>query len=112
MDNDLTNAPVEFDETTPRWLTASLRRSGVLYEGAVVRCEAEALPGVPSFTGSFRRLALTCDRPQPQAPKTLIAKASTIDTTVRATSHSMGFYQREAMFYRDLAARTSVPVPR
>ncbi|HEY5787169.1 MAG TPA: phosphotransferase [Microlunatus sp.] len=109
--DDSTNAPVEFDEITPRWLTATLRSYGILADESVVRCEAEPLPGVPSFTGSFRRLVLTYDRQPPQAPKTLIAKASTIDPEVRTMVHSMGLYQREAMFYRDLAATTPAPVP-
>ena len=111
VDNELTCSAVGFDEITPRWLTETLRKSGILAGGEVVRCEAEPLDGVPSFTGSFRRLVLSYDRRPPGAPETLVAKASTVDSTVRAIVHSLGFYQREALFYRDLAAVTPVPVP-
>jgi hypothetical protein len=70
------------------------------------------MTGVPSFTGSFSRLILTYDGRHPEAPRTLVAKCSTAEPKVRTAVHSMGFYQREAMFYRELASRTPIAIPR
>lgn len=99
------------DDITPEWLTETFQRSGILTAGAVVGCRIEQLGDVPSFTGSFRRLFLTYDRRPSTAPRTLVAKASNPDRGLRATVHALGFYDREAFFYRALAAATPVPVP-
>jgi hypothetical protein len=57
----------------------------------------------------FRRLELSYDVDEPGLPRTLIAKFSTPDPEMRAAIHSMGFYGREAAFYRELGATTPVP---
>jgi thiamine kinase-like enzyme len=101
---------VDPDGVTAGWLTEVLVAEGVLRSGSVVSCVAQPLEAM-SFTGVFRRLELSYDVDEPGLPRTLIAKFSTPDPEVRAFIHSMGFYGREAAFYRELAATTRVPVP-
>ena len=101
---------VDPDGVTAEWLTEVFLAEGVLGSGSVVSCAAEALAAM-SFTGVFRRLELSYDVDEPGLPRTLIAKFSTPDPGIRAAVHSMGFYAREAAFYRELAATTPVPVP-
>jgi Ecdysteroid kinase-like family len=101
---------VDPDGVTAEWLTEVFTAEGVLRSGSVVSCAAEPLEAM-SFTGVFRRLELRYDVDEPGLPRTLIAKFSTPDPEARAAMHSMGFYAREAAFYRELAASTPVPVP-
>ena len=101
---------VDPDGVTAEWLTEVLAAEGVLRSGSVVRCAAEPLAAM-SFTGVFRRLELSYDADEPGLPRTLIAKFSTPDPEERAAIHSMGFYGREAAFYREFAPITPVPVP-
>lgn len=102
---------IGLEDITPAWLTDVLVRAGTLITGRVVDCRTEALTG-PSFTGSFKRVVLTYDQRPAGAPASLVAKASSTDPEQRAALHSMGFYLREALFYRELAPTTPVPVPR
>jgi hypothetical protein len=101
---------VDPDGVTAEWLTEVFAAKGILRSGSVVSCAAEPLAAM-SFTGVFRRLELSYDVDEPGLPRTLIAKFSTPDPDIRAAVHSMGFYGREAAFYRELAATTPVPVP-
>jgi Phosphotransferase enzyme family len=101
---------VDPDGVTAEWLTEVFTAEGVLRRGSVVSCVAEPLAAM-SFTGAFRRLELSYDIDEPGLPRTLIAKFSTPDPELRAFIHSMGFYGREAAFYRELASTTPVPVP-
>lgn len=98
------------DGVTAEWLTKVFAAEGVLGNGSVISCAAEPLAAM-SFTGVFQRLELNYDVDVLGLPRTLIAKFSTPDPEVRAAIHSMGFYGREAAFYRELAATTPVPVP-
>ena len=101
---------IDPDGVTADWLTEVFVAEGVLRSGSVVSCAAEPLAAM-SFTGVFRRLELSYDVDEPGLPRTLIAKFSTPDPEMRAAIHAMGFYRREAAFYRELAATTPVPVP-
>ena len=101
---------VDPDGVTAEWLTEVFAAEGVLRSGSVVSCAAEPLAAM-SFTGVFRRLELSYDADEPGLPRTLIAKFSTPDPEERAAIHSMGFYGREAAFYREFAPITPVPVP-
>jgi len=87
------------DGVTAEWLTKVFAAEGVLRSGSVVSCAVEPLAAM-SFTGVFRRLELGYDVDVVGLPRTLIAKFSTPDPDVRAAIHSMGFYGREAAFYR------------
>ena len=101
---------VDPDGLSAEWLTEVFVAQGRLRRGSVISCTSEPLAAV-SFTGVFRRLELRYDVDEPGLPQTLIAKFSTPDPELRATMSSMGFYAREAAFYRELAATTPVPVP-
>ena len=64
------------------------------------------------MTGQLYRLRISYDRVEPGAPRSLLAKFSARDREVRATVHSMGFYEREIGFYREFAADCPVRTPR
>jgi hypothetical protein len=68
--------------------------------------------GQLGFTGQIRRLQIGYDKPEPCAPRSLVAKFSATHPEARAAVHSMGFYEREIGFYRELAADCPVRTPR
>ena len=101
---------IDPDELTAEWLSKVFVAQGRLRRGSVISCTSEPLAAI-SFTGVFRRLALSYDVDEPGLPRTLIAKFSSSDPEHRATVNSLGHYAREAAFYRELAATTPLPVP-
>ncbi len=104
------NEVVDPDEVTADWLSEVLDRAGLLSGASVTSCSTERLVAM-SFTGVLQRVQLDYDRDLPQLPRSLVAKFSAADTGLRDTVSSMGFYEREVSFYRDLAGTTPVPVP-
>lgn len=102
----MTTAPT-IDGLTPEWLTAQLRAIGVIH---VARVASIDITNVDEFgmSGTVRRLALSYDRPESGAPASLVAKFASEDVEVRTMLDSMGFYEREARFYLELAARSPV----
>jgi Protein of unknown function (DUF1679)/Ecdysteroid kinase-like family len=64
------------------------------------------------MTGQLCRLRISYDRAEPGAPQSLLAKFSALDPEVRATVHSIGFYEREIGFYGEFAADCPVRTPR
>ncbi len=101
---------IDPDGLSADWLTEALGSQGTLGAASVVDCTIEPLPAV-SFTGEFRRLELGYDVDDPALPRSLVAKFAASDPDHRALIHSLGHYSREIGFYRELAARTPLPVP-
>ena len=97
---------------TAAWLTDCLRASGAVDQAAVVSLGCVPVDPGNGVTSVVVRVSLTYDLEEPQAPITLVAKFSDPDPEFRAMVHSMGFYEREVMFYSEFAADTPVAVPR
>lgn len=107
-----TTVPASVEDLTPAWLTAALRSGGVLREASVASAEANLLSEGVGFIGQVVRLTLTYDRPEPGAPATVIAKLPTLDEGGRTVGAMYGLYERELLFYRDLAGHMPVRTPR
>ena len=100
-------APGQF---TPECLTAILRRSGVIQQSQVESVQVqEQLIG---FVGQAAHLKLTYDREEPGAPTDMFAKLSSASAEVRAKLNSMGIYETEVGFYRELSSEMQVRVPK
>ena len=95
--------PADTDEITQEWLTSALHQAGALDQARVTSIQSAPV-GQLGFTGQIRRLQISYDKPEPCAPRSLVAKFSATDPELRAAVHSMGFYEREIGFYRELAA--------
>jgi aminoglycoside/choline kinase family phosphotransferase len=104
--------PRTVGEITAPWLTAILRENGILKETAVTVVAAEPLGVGTGFLGQLARLRLTYDRPDANAPSTLVAKLPSLDAGGRQVSQLFQFYDREARFYRELAGAMPLRVPR
>src|SRR6478672_3812239 len=92
--------PADPDEITQEWLTAALQQAGALDQARVTSIQPAPI-GRPGLTGQIRRLQISYDKPEPCAPRSLVAKFSATDPELRAAVHSMGFYEREIGFYRE-----------
>ena len=101
------NFPVHPDELTAPWLTEILRASGAVDRASVVGFDIEPMSVEKGITGYLVRLHPTYDSPEGDAPASLVAKFSGLDTQLREIVHSMGFYEREVRFYQ-----SSPPAPR
>jgi Ecdysteroid kinase-like family len=103
--------PADTDEITQEWLTAALHQAGALDQARVTSIQSAPV-GQVGFTGQIRRLQISYDKPEPCAPRSLVAKFSATHPEGRAAVHSLGFYEREIGFYRELAAYCPVRTPR
>jgi hypothetical protein len=91
--------PSSIEEVTPEWLTAVLRADGALAaEGAVTGVALERIAVGTGFLSDLFRLRL-----QGGGPDSLIAKVPVSSELYRATAQGANVYQREVVFYRDLA---------
>jgi hypothetical protein len=93
---------------TPEWLTGAL--AGVL-DGAAVAGVSATPVGTGQMCDSVR-LALTYDRPAPEAPGSVIAKLPAADPQSRATGLSLRSYETEVRFYQQLAPQLGIRTPR
>jgi hypothetical protein len=105
------SVPADSDAITPKWLTAVLRAAGALDQARVTSIQSAPI-GQLGFFGQIPRLRVSYDKLEPGAPESLAAKFSAPNPQARAMAHSMGFYEREIGFYRELADDCPVRTPR
>lgn len=100
--------PTRPDDVTPEWLTEHLRLSGALDRGVVATINWE--PIGTGQVGDSVRFAVTYAGGE--GPPTLAGKFPAADATSRGTAAAFGLYAKEVAFYRELAPRLDVRVPR
>jgi Ecdysteroid kinase-like family len=104
--------PAHPDDLTAQWLTDTFRATGTLPHGRVSHIDIQLLGGEKGMTGRLARVRLDYDIPNTGAPRSVIAKFSASDPSLRALIHASGFYEREVGFYQQLADQSPVPTPR
>lgn len=104
------NAP---EEVTPEWATSAMHAAGVLPSDAhVVDTKIDGQLGGVGMSGITKRIGFTYNRDDADFPKSVIAKFAAADTVIRGLVESLDIYGREIAFYRDLAERMPIRVPR
>jgi hypothetical protein len=99
--------PVSIEEVTPEWLTAVLRADGALAaEGTVTGLVTDQIAVGTGFLSDLFRLRLQGD-----GPDSLILKIPATSALYRATAQNANVYQREVVFYRDLAGSCPLRTP-
>jgi hypothetical protein len=96
-------------ELTPEWLTGCLRAAGFA-DVRVVGVRAERIG--TGQAAACARLVLDYAGDRRAAPATLIAKLPPDDEATRSSCVAMGIYRREVEFYRDVAPRLTMSLPR
>jgi hypothetical protein len=94
---------------TPDWLSARLQDAG----HANARVEHVTVERIGTGqAAACARLTIGYADAAPDAPRTLIAKFPSDDELSRRSCAAMGIYRREVEFYRDVAPRLTMTLPR
>lgn len=101
--------PENIDQLTPDWLTSVLCERGFLDGDRVVSVSHEILGDGEGFLGVIARMTLTYDHAAPGAPRSLIAKLP--QAANRAMGELLGAYERESLFYEELASKVPLRTP-
>ncbi len=97
------------DTVTSNWLTDQLRRAG--HDGVSVKGFTSAVVGTGQI-GKCVRFELDLAGGDGSAPRSLIGKFPSDEAISRATGVQLRNYYREVSFYRELAPKLSIRVPR
>lgn len=97
------------DDVTPAWLTMVLRRAGALKEAKVDGLTPRRVGN--GMLGDSVKFAIAYDRPEDDAPASVVGKFASSDPVSKATGASLGLYAKEINFYRDLRDTVDVRSP-
>lgn len=103
--------PLSLADVDADWMTQVLRESGVLGDGKVLRMETRVVGEGAGFMGEVVKLGLTLSPDAGTTPRSLVLK---IPTTMdnRHVGQTLGVYEREIRFYRELQPRLNIRTPR
>lgn len=104
--------PANPEELTADWLNDALGNAAAFENSRIASAHAQILGGIKGFSGQLARLFISYREGGVNAPRTLIAKCAALERESREIYHAFGFYEREIRFYRELAGRTQLRVPR
>jgi hypothetical protein len=97
--------PKQVDDVTTEWLSEALGAK-------VAKVQSVAIAAGVGFLGKLARLTLTYADAAPNQPHTVIVKLPTLDVGSRQLARLFRFYEREVRFYRELAPRIGIRVPK
>jgi hypothetical protein len=106
---DMLELVSDLDTMSTEWLTQALQQSGLLQHASVSAFQWTII-GTGKM-GDNARLQLQYDGEAGDAPSSLVAKLPAKDDTARGMAAAMGAYQKEVLFYQQLAKETSVRIP-
>ena len=101
--------PLTAADLTPEWLTAMLRRSGTINSAIVVTGATSQQLG-NGQVGQVLRTELTYSVPD-AGPDSLIVKLPALDEDRRHIAATLGVYDTEVRFYREVAPRVNIATP-
>jgi len=101
--------PDSIDDVDAAWMTAVLRTSGAIGADASVT----AVSSEPYIAGGLLSLLFrtAIESDDAGAPPTVIVKFPTDMAAQRAMADAFGVYNREVVFYRDIAPRSDIKMP-
>ena len=102
--------PRTIDEVDAAWIDAALREGGQAGSGRVVAAELEPIGVGVGLLGDLARATLTWEGEA--GPATVVVKLPSHHEANRAQGMAFRFYEREILFYREVAPTVRVRVPR
>lgn len=103
--------PASVAELSPAWVTEVMRQAGTLDQDQIVTgVQLRTLDGGTGFQGVASRVELTYSDGV-DAPETVVAKFPTLDAFNRGIAEQMRSYEREILFYQDIAHTMPVRTP-
>ncbi|WP_309382455.1 oxidoreductase family protein [Cerasicoccus frondis] len=104
--------PETIEEITPEWVTQALRESGAIQNATIIQIESRILGQNVGFLSVVAWLGLTYDQPEPDAPKAVVIKVIPKPGKHRELGEEMHAFQREILFYRDVAPQIDIRLPK
>lgn len=98
------------EDVDAAWLTAALRRAGVLPEGKVESFASKSVGA--GMLGDSVRFDLAYDRAVEGAPASVVGKFPSADPVSKATGAGIGLYLKEVRFYQEIAPTVDIRTPR
>jgi hypothetical protein len=102
--------PLTPDSISPEWLTTVLRHSRAITHARVASIAITPIGTGRGFVGQTARLQIEYDANETGAPARLFVKLSSADLGIRQKLRTLGLFETEAGFYRDLAAAETFPI--
>ncbi len=107
----MTTLPTTSAQISADWLNSVL--SDATRGGArVTDVSATVIGEGVGFLGEVARLELTYDHPTPESTTAMISKLPTANEGFKHMGLLLGFYEKEAGFYRDIASEIELRIPR
>ena len=103
--------PFSLKEITEDWLTMALRESGVIEDEKIVSFTHKVIGEEAGFNGKVAIFNLEYSDKRSSAPSSMVLKIPTALKN-RTLGQTMGLYEKEIRFYRDLEPSISIRTPR
>lgn len=104
--------PRRVGEVDAGWLTQCLAASDFPGRGPVRSLRVEPLGAGRGFMGDTYRLHLDLEGGGPATPRSLILKLPARDRATRVRAELLGLYEREILFYSEVAGELPASLPR
>ncbi|CAN5198655.1 hypothetical protein BH10PLA2_BH10PLA2_22880 [soil metagenome] len=104
--------PKTIEDISAKWLDDVLREAGVLKQSTVCAVDVHGIGEGVGFLSGRARVAIRCDQVEEGVPATVVVKLPSCIKEGMDFADSTHAYEREIRFYRDVAPRTSIRVPR
>ncbi len=105
------NVPFSLADINKQWLTEALTENGILKSGHVTSLEHRIIGTEAGFNGEVAILTLQYSDPETDAPTSMVLKIPTALKN-RILGQTMGLYEKEIRFYRQLNPSLHVRTPR
>jgi hypothetical protein len=99
-------------ELAPDWLTSALRETGTISDASVTGLDYEIIGEGVGVLGQLARFRVQYNKPEPEAPATLIGKFPAAVQENRDLANLFRFYEREVRFYEEIADEVELRTPR
>jgi hypothetical protein len=104
--------PKTIEDICAPWMTEVLRGAGILRRATVRAVDVHAIGQGVGFLSGRARVTITYDQAEEGAPATVVVKLPSSIKEGGDFAKSTHAYEREIRFYREVAPRTPIRVPR
>ena len=104
--------PRTIEEISAPWLTDVLRGAGILRRVIVRAVDIQAIGEGLGFLRGRARVTISYDQHEDGAPASVVVKLPASNKAGSDFAESLHAYEREIRFYREVAPRTPIRVPR
>ncbi len=104
--------PRTIEDISAAWINDVLRDAGIVRRSTICEIEVKSIGEGLGFLSGRARVTIRCDFVEDGVPATLVVKLPSCIKEGMEFADSTHAYEREIRFYREVAPRTSIRVPR